>query len=66
VFQAKVTAQIFHGTPPGEIPQIFQNPGDESISLNLKVAQLIKFNPAWEILAAAEPVYKEIKAVKSD
>ncbi|MCI5121378.1 MAG: ABC transporter substrate-binding protein, partial [Candidatus Electrothrix sp. AUS4] len=40
MFQAKVMAQILHGIPPGEISQIFQNPRDESISLNLKVAQL--------------------------
>lgn len=66
MFQAGVTARIFRGTPPGEISQIFQNPRDESISLNLRVAQLIKFNPEWQILAAAEPVYKDIKAAKSE
>lgn len=66
MFQAKVIAQIFHGVPPGEIIQIFQNPRDESIALNLKVAQRIKFNPAWQILAAAEPMYKDIKVVKSE
>lgn len=61
IFQAKVMAQILRGTPPEKISQIFHNPKNDSISLNLKTAQLIEFNPEWDVISAAEHIYKEIK-----
>ncbi|MCP4365973.1 MAG: hypothetical protein GY800_11850, partial [Planctomycetes bacterium] len=61
LFQAKVMAQIFRGTPPGEISQIFEDPKSETISLNLETARRIEFNPGWDVIAAAEKIYKEIK-----
>lgn len=60
LFEAKVMAQIFNGSQPGEISQIFHYPKNESILLNLKTAKLIQFNPSWNVLAAAR-IYDEIK-----
>lgn len=61
LFEAKVMAQIFNGSQPGEISQIFHYPKNESILLNLKTAKLIQFNPSWNVLAAAARIYDEIE-----
>ena len=60
-FQAKVMAQILSGVAPGDIDQIFDDPKGDTILLNLRTAQLIRYNPSWNVLAAGEKVYEGIK-----
>jgi hypothetical protein len=60
-FHAKVMAQILRGVQPGKISQKFVDPKGEATALNLKTAQLIQYNPDWEVLASAEYVYENIK-----
>ncbi len=59
-FQAKVMAQILHGVLPGDISQIFQDPKMGTVSMNLRTAQLIRFNPSWNVLATVENVFETI------
>lgn len=59
MFEAKVMAQILRGKKPGEISQLFVNPKNESIILNLETAQKIQLDLKWEALATAEKIYEK-------
>ena len=63
LFYGRVMAQILRGTDPGNISQIYRTPS-ESIDFNLKTAQLINYNPGWDVLAAADHIYEKIKIYK--
>jgi hypothetical protein len=59
-FEAKVMAQILNGVSPENISQIFHDPKEKTVSLNLRTAQLIRFSPSWSVLATAEDVFETI------
>ena len=60
MFEAKVMAQILRGKKPGEIKQLFDNPKNESITLNLETAEKVQLDLSWEALATADRVYQKI------
>ncbi len=55
---AKTIAQIIGGAKPRSLSQVFEGP--LGLSINLKMAMLIGWNPSFEILAAVDNIYKEI------
>lgn len=61
MFEAKVMAQILNKSKkPGEISQLFVNPKNEAITLNLETAQKIQLDLSWEALATADKIYEKI------
>lgn len=58
-FHAKVLASILHGTPPREIPQIFEDP--KKLLVNLQTARRIGFTVPPTILRAADRVFEIIE-----
>jgi ABC-type uncharacterized transport system substrate-binding protein len=67
MFEANVMAQILRGKKPGEISQLFVNPKNEAITLNLETAQKIQLDLRWEALATAEKIYeKTCKDIKDN
>jgi len=63
-FHAETIAKIFNGAKPRQLPQIFKEP--PKIAINLKVAQIINWDPPMDIFDIADEVYKEIQIVKLD
>lgn len=58
-FEARVIEQIYHGKKTNEISQYYYAP--LKLSLNLKVANLIEWKPPFEVIIAAEEVFRDIK-----
>ena len=58
VFYAQTIAKIFNGAMPRQLPQEFQ--GSPRIAINLAAAKKIGFDPAVDILGAADEIYEEI------
>ncbi len=55
---AEAIAKIIGGVKPRDISQVFEGP--LGLSINLKMAILIGWNPTFEILAAVDNIYQEI------
>lgn len=58
MFYAQSIAKIFNGASPRKLPQEFQ--GSPRIAINLAAAKKIGFDPAVDILGAADEIYEEI------
>ncbi len=57
-FAAEVIAKIFNGAKPRELTQIWQAP--PKIAMNLKVAEIIGFDPPVDIMMASDEIYETI------
>lgn len=58
-FNAKTIAKIFNGAKPRDINQVFEEP--TSISINLKTAKIIDYDPPMDIMSIADEIYYEIE-----
>ncbi len=58
LFHAETIAKVFNGAKVRNLEQVFKDP--PRIAINLKAAQIIGFDPAVDILGAADEVYDEI------
>lgn len=58
-FGAQTIAAVFNGALPRNLPQRYEDA--PSIAINLEVARMIGYKPAFEILLAADEVYLEIE-----
>lgn len=61
-FHAKCIAKIFNGAKPNDLDQIFESPS--KIAINLATAQLIDYDPAVDILGAADEIYQDIETAQ--
>lgn len=61
-FYARTIAQIFNGTPPRKIGQIFEDP--PKIAINMKTAEEIQFDPPVDMLLAADEIFEDIEPAK--
>ncbi|MCA1945566.1 MAG: ABC transporter substrate-binding protein [Desulfovibrio sp.] len=57
-FHARTIAQVLRGATPRSLPQRFEEP--PKIAINLKVAEVVGFDPPVDILMAADEIYEEI------
>lgn len=60
-FHAETIAKIFNGAKPRELTQKWTAP--PKIALNLKTAEIVGFDPPFDILAAADEVFERIEPV---
>ncbi|HRY15518.1 MAG: hypothetical protein KDJ31_08625 [Candidatus Competibacteraceae bacterium] len=58
-FHAEAIARIFNGARPRDLPQTWLAPA--KIALNLKVAELIGYDPPVDILLACDEIYQTIE-----
>lgn len=58
-FHADVIAKILNGAKPRDLNQRWQDP--PKIALNLKVAEIIGYDPPVDILMAADEIFEDIK-----
>ncbi|WP_163340343.1 ABC transporter substrate binding protein [Desulfopila sp. IMCC35008] len=56
---ARIIAKVFHGTNPGSLQQPFTTP--LKLTINLKTAQEIDYDPSINILSAADYIYQNIR-----
>ena len=59
-FHAETFAKVFNGAKPRDLDQIFEEP--KKISINLKTAVSIGYDPPVDVLAAADEIYQEIES----
>jgi ABC-type uncharacterized transport system substrate-binding protein len=59
LFYAETIAKIFNGAKPRQLDQIFEAP--TSISINLKTAEIIGYDPPLDVMAIADEIYYEIE-----
>jgi hypothetical protein len=52
-------AKIFNGAKPRDLDQIFEDP--TSISINLKTAQIVGYDPPLDVMSIADEIYYEIE-----
>ncbi len=57
-FYAEVMAKIFNGATPRDINQFWQAP--QKIAMNLKVAEMIGYDPPVDIMMASDEIYETI------
>jgi len=60
VYFASLVAQIFNGAKPRELNQVFEE--EQNLAVNFKTAELIGFYLHTDIIAAADEIYRDIKA----
>ena len=63
-FHAETIARIFNGAKPGILEQRWAAP--PKIAINLRTAEIIGFNPPFEVLTAADEIYDHIAPVRTD
>lgn len=63
-FHAETIARIFNGAKPRDLIQKWQAP--TKIALNLQTAEIIGFDPPFDVLAAADEIFERIEPVHSD
>jgi hypothetical protein len=63
-WEAGVIAQIFNGTRPRDIGQVFEQPN--VIAINLETAERIGFEPPKGIMKVADEVYEHIETGQED
>lgn len=61
-FHAEIIARIFNGAKPRDLPQKWDAP--TKIALNLKTAEIVGFDPPFDVLAAADEIYERIEPVQ--
>lgn len=61
-FHAETIAKIFTGAKPRDLPQSWNAP--PKIAINLKTAEIIGFDPPFDILTAADETYGSIAPVQ--
>jgi ABC-type uncharacterized transport system substrate-binding protein len=57
-FHAETIAKILNGAKPRDLDQIFEDP--TSISINLKTAKIIGYDPPLDVMSIADEIYYEI------
>ncbi len=62
-FHAETIAKIFTGAKPRALPQKWNAP--PKIAINLKTAEIIGFDPPFDILTAADETYESIAPVQA-
>ncbi len=63
-FHAETIAKIFNGAKPRDLPQKWNAP--PKIAINLKTAEIIGFDPPFDILAAADETYETIAPIPAE
>lgn len=58
-FHAETMAKIFNGAKPRDLDQVFEEP--ISISINLKTAEAIGYEPPLDVMAIADEIYYKIE-----
>ncbi len=62
MFHAETVARILNGAIPRELEQVWVAP--PKIAINLKTAEIIGFNPPFDVLAAADDIFQDIEPVE--
>jgi ABC-type uncharacterized transport system substrate-binding protein len=62
IYYAELMAEIFHGAKPRDLEQKHVDP--PKIALNLKTANIINYDPSFDVLAAADEIYNDIETVE--
>ena len=57
-FYAMTIAKIFNGAKPANLQQTFRSPS--KIAINLKTAQLIGYDPSFDVIGGADELFTEI------
>ncbi|MFO7727555.1 MAG: ABC transporter substrate binding protein [Desulfonatronovibrio sp.] len=61
MFHAETVAKILNGAKPRDLEQKWVAP--PKIAINLKTAEIIGFNPPFDVLAAADDIFEDIEPV---
>jgi ABC-type uncharacterized transport system substrate-binding protein len=59
-FHAETFAKVFNGAKPRELDQIFEEP--KKISINLKTAVAIGYDPPVDVLGAADEIFEDVES----
>jgi ABC-type uncharacterized transport system substrate-binding protein len=62
MFHAQTVARILNGARPRDLEQRWVAP--PKIAINLKTAEIIGFNPPFDVLAAADDIFQDIEPVE--
>jgi len=62
LYYAQLMAKIFNGAKPRDLDQKLVDP--PKIALNLKTANIINYDPSFDVLAAADEIYNDIQTVE--
>ena len=63
-FHAETFAKVFNGAKPRDLDQIFEEP--KKISINLKTAVAIGYDPPVDVLGAADEIFQEIEQASTN
>ncbi len=63
-FHAETFAKVFNGAKPRDLDQIFEEP--KKISINLKTAVAIGYDPPVDVLGAADEIFQEIEQASAN
>ena len=63
-FHAETFTKVFNGAKPRDLDQIFEEP--KKISINLKTAVAIGYDPPVDVLAAADEIFQEIEQASAN
>ena len=63
-FHAETFTKVFNGAKPRDLDQIFEEP--KKISINLKTAVAIGYDPPVDVLGAADEIFQEIEQVPAN
>jgi len=59
-FHAETFAKVFNGAKPNQLDQVFEEP--KKISINLKTAVAIGYDPPVDVLGAADEIFEDIES----
>jgi ABC-type uncharacterized transport system substrate-binding protein len=59
-FHAETFAKVFNGAKPRQLDQIFEEP--KKISINLKTAVAIGYDPPVDVLGAADEIFEDVES----
>lgn len=62
LYYAQLMAKIFNGAKPRDLDQKLVDP--PKIALNLKTANIIGYDPSFDVLAAADEIYNDIETAE--
>lgn len=62
LYYAELMAKIFNGAKPRDLNQKHVDP--PKIALNLKTANIINYDPSFDVLAAADEIYNDIQTAE--
>ena len=63
-FHAETFTKVFNGAKPRDLDQIFEEP--KKISINLKTAVAIGYDPPVDVLGSADEIFQEIEQASVD